>query len=221
MSTKPAASSRTRVASGVSKWAGPSQPSPIVARTAMIDAMFPRRRIGRRAGRPGGGPRRGSGTARRGRGPSGTWRSTGSRRRACRVAAAGPGRRPRSRPGHRTGPAAGAPRRSSTASRPARRPCRTAAARGARSVTRPEPQPASRTCSSPASDQAVEDRLAPAGHRIGDPVVGRGVPVAGHRDRPGLTGIREIRSIAAFQVVSRKPVGTVAGTDIATSSSKT
>ena len=41
ISTKPAAASRSRVASGVSKWAGPSQPSPTVARTAMIEATFP------------------------------------------------------------------------------------------------------------------------------------------------------------------------------------
>ena len=83
MSTKPAASSRRTVAIGVSKWAGPSQPSPIVA----SDRAGPRRccrrrRTGRRAGRPVGGRPRGSRTARRGRGPSGTSRSTGSRRPA-------------------------------------------------------------------------------------------------------------------------------------------
>ncbi len=41
MSTKPAASSRRVVAMTVSKWAGPSQPSPIVARTRWIEAMLP------------------------------------------------------------------------------------------------------------------------------------------------------------------------------------
>ena len=73
-----------------------------------------------------------------------------------------------------------APRLGDHLRRPVERHHRATAAGGSssRSVTRPEPQPASSTRSSPRSVEPVEDGLAPARHRVGDAVVGPGVPVA-------------------------------------------
>ena len=81
-------------------------------------------------------------------------------------------------------PAARALPRPSTARRRARPRARRAGARASCSVTRPEPQPASSTVSSPRERQPVEDGRAPAGHRVGDAVVGRAVPVVRPCARP-------------------------------------
>ena len=109
------------------------------------------RRIARRAGRPAGSPRRGSGTARRGRAPSGTSRSTGSRRPALDRQGQRRGRRRRTRPGRRSAPAARASPRPSPPNRRARRRDPRGSRSASISVTRPLPQPASRTRSSPSS----------------------------------------------------------------------
>ena len=118
------------------------------------------------------------------------------------------------RPGRRTGARrARGPRRPSPASRRAAmtRP------RGRRSrsssVTRPVPQPASRTVSSPAQRQPVEDDRAPAGHRVGDAVVGGGRPsraarVAARHRQPtpaDAGGARPARRAGRRRVVAARP----------------
>ena len=137
-------------------------------------------RTGRPAGRPaerGVQPRR---RVDRGRGPSGRsrWRRS---RRPARGPRARRGRRPGSRRGRR-----GASRAfsiiCSEASTQSTRPF------GSRSssfaVTRPEPQPASMTNSFPARSRRLKHLEPPLVLRVGDAVVGLGVPLPG----PGVHG---------------------------------
>ena len=133
------------------------------------------RRTGPRADRRAPAPPRGSRTARRDRGSSGTWRSTGSRRPAVDRERLAGGRRPGTRRGPRRDARARA--RSSTASRRARRRRRAGAGRGASRSTCPVPQPASSTRSSPARSSQPTTAAPHRGHRDRQPVVGGGVPV--------------------------------------------
>ncbi len=75
------------------------------------------------------------------------------------------------------------------------------------SVTRPLPQPASRTRSSPSSGSRSRTARPPAGLRVGDPVVGPGVPVARHRSLVVRRPVRRARrtTSAGAPAPSRRP----------------
>ncbi len=147
------------------------------------------RRTARRASRRAASRLRGSGTARRGPAPSGTSRSRGWRR---------PGRRSaRAAPRSATTYATRSPNRASRSrvastiaadpSRAMTDPCGSRSA--SISVTRPLPHPASSTRSSPSSGRRSRTTVPQRRHRVGDAVVGPGVPVAWH------PGVRHRRSV--------------------------
>ena len=90
-------------------------------------------------------------------------------------------------------------RRSSPASRRARRPCRAEARR--QELGDPTgPAAGVEDAFVAGQRQAVEDGRAPARLRLGDPVVGRGVPVAGHRSSPSSARRRRRGAQAAAGV---------------------
>ena len=189
MSTKPAASSRRTVASGVSKWAGPSQPSPIVARTRLTEAMLPAPphcATSRPPGRQDGGEVREQrvvvGDPVEGRGRQDRVDRPVDRQRAAEV-----GDDVLDPVAERREPVA---RGLDHRRRPVERDDATARQALGEQLGHPAAAAAGIEDALVAVErQAVEDDRAPARHRVGDPVVGPGVPVAGHGAvRPWLCG---------------------------------
>ena len=203
MSTKPAAVEPAPVAVGVSKWASPSQPSPIVARTRRTDAMLPPPPHWATSRPPG---RTTAARLRNSASWSGTQWNVAVERIASTGSSIGSGS-PRSGddvldPLAEPREAARGPRRSSPASRRGRRRGPRGRRPASSSVTRPLPQPASRTRSSPRSasrsSTAAPQRVSGSATRV----VGPAVPVARCRHASRIsTGIERPRPSGAASIV--------------------
>ena len=200
-STKPAAASQRRRSPRASRSASsPSQPSPIVARTARTEAMLPPPPHWATSRPPG---RMTAARLRKSASWSGTQWNVAVERIAS-TGAAGQRERP-AEVGHdvldpvaEPREAARGPRRPSTASA-SRATTRPRGRRSARSsVTRPLPQPASRTRLVAAQLEPLEDGRAPARLGLGDAVVGPAVPVARCRHARRISaGIERPRPVGA------------------------
>ena len=205
MSTKPDASSRLTVAIGVSKWADPSQPSPMPASTRWIEAMLPTPPHWATSQPPG--------------------RRTAREVREERVVIGDPvergGRQDRvdRRPERQRSAEVGDDELDPVAER--RQPVARGLDHRGRAIERDHPatgQSPGKQLGDPAAAAAgvedafvagerepLEDGRAPAGHRVGDPVVRPRVPVARHL-RPHAVGAGGSAAAAAAGEMTRAPI---------------